>query len=49
MDVERASMKAKSFVVDGSKRGRPKERQRNAIEKDMLGRGLKKSDAQDLT
>ena len=35
-------MKAKNFVVDDSKRGRPKKRLKEAIEKGMLARGLKK-------
>ena len=34
------------FVIDGSKRGRPKKRLKKEIEKDKLARGLKKGDAQ---
>ena len=48
MDDERAPIKAKNFAVDGSKRGRLK-RWKEAIEKDMLARDVKRSDAQDCT
>ena len=48
MDDERAPVKSKSFVVNGSKRGRLKKKWKETIEKrDMLTRGLKRSDAQD--
>ena len=45
MDDERASVKADNFVVNGSKRGRPKKRRKETIEKNMLARGLKRSSA----
>ena len=47
MDDERAPVKAKIFVANGSKRGRPKKRWKETIEKNISARGLKKSDAQD--
>ena len=47
IDDERAPVKAKTFVVNGSKRGRPKKRWKKTIEKDKLARGLKRKDAQD--
>ena len=37
---EKTSLKAKSFVVDGSKKGRPKKRWKEVVEKDMLVRGF---------
>ena len=43
MDDERASVKA------NSKRGTMKKRWKKTIEKDMLARGLKRSDGQDHT
>ena len=43
---ERAEVKTKKFVVDGSKGGRPKKIWKKIIEKDMLAIGLKRSDAQ---
>ena len=46
MNDERA-VKAKNFAVDGSKKGRLKKRWKEAIEKKMLARGSKKSNAQD--
>ena len=42
---ERALVKAKNFVVDGSKRGRPKKRLKEVIEKVILARGSKRNDA----
>ena len=33
--------------MDSSKRGRPKKRWKEAVEKDMLAKGLKRSNAQD--
>ena len=47
IDAERAPVKAELFAVNGSKRGRPKKRLKETIEKNMLARGLKKSDGQD--
>ena len=47
MDDERARVIAKNFIADSSKRGRPKKRWKEAIEKGLLIRALKKSDAQD--
>ena len=47
IDDERAPVKAKIFVINGSKRGRSKKRWKETIEKDILARGLKRSDAQD--
>ena len=44
---KRALVKAKSFVVNGSKRGRPKKRWKKAIEKDFLAKCLERGDAQD--
>ena len=41
MDDDKAPVKAKGFVGDGSKRGRPKQRWKEAIEKDILARGFK--------
>ena len=38
MDERRAPVKAKNFAVNGSKRGRPKKRQKEAVEKDMPAR-----------
>ena len=36
----------KNFVVDGSKKGRPKKRWKEVVEKNMLITGLKRTDAQ---
>ena len=47
MNDERAPVMAKIFEANGSKRGTPKKRRKETIEKDMLARGLKRSDAQD--
>ena len=42
MDDERAPLKAESFVINDSKRGRPKKRWKESIKKDMLAKGFKK-------
>ena len=47
MDDERAPSKAKEIVVGDSKKGRPKKSWKEVVEKDMLVRRLKRSDAQD--
>ena len=44
-DDERAPVNAKIFVVNGSKRGRPKKKWKEIVEKDVLAKGLKSSDA----
>ena len=46
IDDERAPVKAKMFAVNGSKKGRPKKRWKETVEKDMLARGLR-SNTQD--
>ena len=46
---EKAPVKAKKFVVEGSKKDQPKKRWKEMIEKDMLERGLKSTDAQDCS
>ena len=43
---ERASVKSKKFVVNGSKKGRPNKSWKARV-KDMQSRGLKRSDAKD--
>ena len=48
MDEERATEKAKKFVVEGSKKDKRKNRWKKAVEKDLLVRGLKRTDALDL-
>ena len=48
IDDERAPVKEKCIdLINGSKRGRFKKRWKEAIEKDTLARGLRRSDAQD--
>ena len=47
MDDKRAIVKSKELVVEGSKTGRPKKRWKEVVEKDMLVRRLKRTDAQD--
>ena len=47
MDDERSPVKAKSIVVDGSKKGRPKKRWKEVVEKDMLVAGFIRTDVQD--
>ena len=47
MDGERTPLKAKSFIVNNSKRGKPKKRWKETTEKVMLAGGSKRSDAQD--
>ena len=51
MDDQRSSVKAKSFVVNGSKRSRFKKRFKLGYrkKKEFLAKGLKRSDAQDRT
>ena len=46
---KRARVKANKFVVDGSKKGRPKKRWKEVAKKDMLARGLKRTNAQDCS
>ena len=45
-DNERA-LKAETFLVDVSKKSRPKKGWIKIIKKDMIGKGLERSDAQD--
>ena len=47
MDIERGPVKAQHLKIDGSKKGRPKKRRKEVLERDMTIRGLKRSDAQD--
>ena len=47
MDDERGAVKAKSNAVDGLKKGIPKIRCKETVEKDVHARGLKRSDAQE--
>jgi len=49
MSEERAPVKAMRVAVDGKKRGRPKMRWREVVEKDMELRGLERVDAQERT
>ena len=45
-DEERAPLKAKKIIVEGSTKGKPKKRWKEVKEKDMLIRGLKRVNAQ---
>ena len=47
MDGERTPVKAKNFVVDGSKKDSPKKRSKEVVEKNMQVRGLKRTNAKD--
>ena len=47
MDDKRTPVKAKNYVVDGSKKDRPKKRWKEVVEKDRLVAGLRRTDAQD--
>ena len=47
MDNKRAPVNTKNFVVNGSKEDRSKERWKVRVEKDILAKGLKKSDVHD--
>ena len=49
MDDEKTPIKAKNFVVEGSKKGKPKKKWKEVVEIDMLVRGLKRTDAQDCS
>ena len=45
MDKQRAPVKVKRFVAEDSKKGKPKKRWRDVMEKDVLVRGLKSTNA----
>ena len=47
MDEERAPVRARKFEIEGSKKDRLKKRWKEVMEKDMLVRVLKRSNAQD--
>ena len=47
MDENRGPAKALRFQIDGSKKGKPKKRWIEVLEKDMREKGLKRIDAQD--
>ena len=47
MDENRGPAKALHFQIDGSKKGRPKKRWIEILEKDMLEKRLKRIDVQD--
>ena len=47
MNEERGPVKALFLEVDGTKKGRPKKRWKEALECDMTARGLQRLDAQD--
>jgi len=47
MDNERGPAKQLQLTLEGSKQGRPKKRWKELVEKDMVDRGLKKTDAKD--
>jgi len=44
---ERGPAKALQLTLEGSKQGRPKRRWKELVEKDMVDRGLKKTDTKD--
>ena len=49
MDDEKAPVKAKSLFLKVQKKGRPNKRWKEVVQKDMLVRGLKRTDAQDCS
>ena len=49
MDDEIAPLKAKNFVIGGLKEGRPKKIRKEVVEKEMVAKGLRRTDAQDLS
>ena len=46
MDDEKNPVKAKHFLGDGIKKGRPKKRWKKVVEKDMLATSLTRTDVQ---